>query len=239
MWNEYELTYSGAKGYQKLEKPLNKLVSEERQLKNDIRLLGDINIGAIDEYKTASERLAFFTAQASDITQAEEKLKGLISQLTKMMESQFRELFSVISDNFQTIFRDIFGGGTAYLQLSDEENLLEASIEIIAKPPGKALQNLSLLSGGERALTATALLFAILRLKPSPFCILDEIESALDDANAIRYINYLRKLREDTQFILITHRKSVMEAADVLYGITMQEQGVSALVSVKFEGESA
>ena len=239
MWNEYELTYNGAKGYQKLEKPLNKLVSEERQLKNDIRLLGDINIGAIDEYKTASERLAFFTAQASDITQAEEKLKGLISQLTKMMESQFRELFSVISDNFQTIFRDIFGGGTAYLQLSDEENLLEASIEIIAKPPGKALQNLSLLSGGERALTATALLFAILRLKPSPFCILDEIESALDDANAIRYINYLRKLREDTQFILITHRKSVMEAADVLYGITMQEQGVSALVSVKFEGESA
>ncbi|MCL2565636.1 MAG: chromosome segregation protein SMC [Defluviitaleaceae bacterium] len=239
MWNEYELTYNSAKEYPKLDIPLSKLASSERSLKSDIRQLGDVNVGAIEEYRSASERYEFLTTQAADIKEAEEKLKELISQLTEMMEKQFRAHFAVISDNFSSVFKDIFGGGTAYLQLSDEENVLESGIEIIAKPPGKALQNLSLLSGGERALTATALLFAILRMKPSPFCILDEIESALDDANAARYINYLQKFRGETQFILITHRKSVMEAADVLYGITMQEQGVSALVSVKFEGESA
>ena len=239
MWNEYELTYNGAKDYPKLDRPLSKLTSSERSLKNDIRQLGDVNVGAIEEYRNAYERHKFLTSQAADIKEAEEKLKILISQLTEMMEEQFKEHFTIISDNFSLVFKDIFGGGTAYLQLSDEENVLESGIEIIAKPPGKALQNLSLLSGGERALTATALLFAILRMKPSPFCILDEIESALDDANAARYINYLQKFRNETQFILITHRKSVMEAADVLYGITMQEQGVSALVSVKLEGESA
>ena len=239
MWNEYELTYNGAKDYPKLDKPVNKLLSEERSLKAEIRLLGEVNVGAAREYLAAKERHGFLSAQAADIKEAEGKLKELISQLGEMMEVQFREHFAVISDNFSSVFRDIFGGGTAYLQLSDKENVLESGIEIIAKPPGKALQNLSLLSGGERALTATALLFAILRMKPSPFCILDEVESALDDANAIRYINYLQKFRGETQFILITHRKSVMEAADVLYGITMQEQGVSTLVSVKFEGESA
>jgi len=239
MWNEYELTYNGAKEYPKLDMSLTKLTSSERSLKSDIRQLGDVNVGAIEEYRNAYKRHEFLSSQAADIKEAEEKLKTLISQLTEMMEKQFKEHFVVISDNFSSVFRDIFGGGTAYLQLSDESNVLESGIEIIAKPPGKALQNLSLLSGGERALTATALLFAILRMKPSPFCILDEIESALDDANATRYINYLQRFRSETQFILITHRKSVMEAADVLYGITMQEQGVSALVSVKFEGESA
>jgi len=239
MWNEYELTYNSAKSYIKLDKPLSKLLSEERSLKGDIRQLGDVNVGAIEEYRAAFLRHEFLSAQATDIKEAEEKLKQLIAQLSGMMESQFKEHFAVISDNFSSVFRDIFGGGTAYLKLSDEDNILESGIEIIAKPPGKALQNLSLLSGGERSLTATALLFAILRMKPSPFCILDEIESALDDANAVRYVNYLQKFRGETQFILITHRKSVMEAADVLYGITMQEQGVSALVSVKFEGESA
>jgi len=239
MWNEYELTYSGAKDYPKLEMTLAKLTSSERALKNEIRQLGDVNVGAIEEYRTVSERHEFLTTQAADIRAAEEKLKELILQLTGMMEGQFKEHFAVISENFSAVFSDIFGGGTAYLQLTDEKNVLESGIEIVAKPPGKALQNLSLLSGGERALTATALLFAILRMKPSPFCILDEVEAALDDANAARYVNYLQKFRNETQFILITHRKSVMEASDVLYGITMQEQGVSALVSVKFEGESA
>ena len=239
MWNEYELTYNSAKDYPKLDMPIGKLASKERALKNDIRGLGDVNVGAIEEYRAVSERYEFLTTQAADIKEAEEKLKELISQLSEMMEKQFREHFAVISENFAAVFSDIFGGGTASLQFSDESNVLESGIEIIAKPPGKALQNLSLLSGGERALTATALLFAILRMKPSPFCILDEVEAALDDANAARYIRYLQKFREETQFILITHRKSVMEAADVLYGITMQEQGISALVSVKFEGESA
>jgi len=239
MWNEYELTYNSAKEYSKLDLSPTKLASTERALKSDIRNLGDVNVAAIEEYRTVSERYEFLTSQAADIKEAEEKLKELIAQLSEMMEKQFREHFVMISENFSSVFSDIFGGGTASLKLSDENNVLESGIEIIAKPPGKALQNLSLLSGGERALTATALLFAILRMKPSPFCILDEVEAALDDANAARYIKYLQKLRKDTQFILITHRKSVMEAADVLYGITMQEQGISALVSVKLEGETA
>jgi len=239
MWNEYELTYNSAKEYAKLDMSPTKLASTERSLKSDIRNLGDVNVGAIEEYRTVSERYEFLTTQAADIREAEEKLKELIAQLSEMMENQFREHFAVISENFSSVFSDIFGGGTASLKLSDESNVLESGIEIIAKPPGKALQNLSLLSGGERALTATALLFAILRMKPSPFCILDEVEAALDDANATRYIKYLQRLRKETQFILITHRKSVMEAADVLYGITMQEQGISALVSVKLEGETA
>jgi len=239
MWDEYEITYNQAKDYPRLEKPQSRLISDERSLKHSIKNLGNINVSAIDEYKNVSERYEFLTKQSADIKDAEVKLMDVIEQLSELMEKQFREHFAIISSNFSSVFSDIFGGGTAYLKLSDESNILESGIDIIAKPPGKALQSLSLLSGGERALTATALLFAILRMKPSPFCILDEIESALDDANVVRYVNYLQNFCTNTQFVLITHRKSVMEAADVLYGITMQEQGVSALVSVKFENESA
>ena len=239
MWEEYEITYNQAKGYPRLDKSQTKLISDERSLKNSIKNLGNVNVSAIEEYKNVSERYEFLTKQSEDIKDAEAKLMDVIAQLSELMENQFREHFAIISSNFSSVFNDIFGGGTAYLKLSDENNVLESGIDIIAKPPGKALQSLSLLSGGERTLTATALLFAILRMKPSPFCILDEIESALDDANVVRYVNYLQNFCTDTQFVLITHRKSVMEAADVLYGITMQEQGVSALVSVKFENESA
>ena len=239
MWDEYETTYNQAKNYPRLEKPQTKLISDERSLKNSIKNLGNVNISAIEEFKNVSERYEFLTKQFADIKEAEAKLMDVITQLSELMENQFREHFAIISSNFSSVFADIFGGGTAYLKLADENNVLESGIDIIAKPPGKALQSLSLLSGGERTLTATALLFAILRMKPSPFCILDEIESALDDANVVRYVNYLQNFCIDTQFVLITHRKSVMEAADVLYGITMQEQGVSALVSVKFEDESA
>ncbi|MDL2248281.1 chromosome segregation protein SMC [Tyzzerella sp. OttesenSCG-928-J15] len=239
MWEEYEVTYNQAKTYPLLDMPANKLMSREKTLKNNIRTLGNVNVGAIEEYKLLSERHEFLTKQSADIQDAEVKLKDVIAQLTQLMENQFKEHFAIISSNFSSVFSDIFGGGTAYLQLADENNVLESGIDIIAKPPGKALQSLSLLSGGERSLTATALLFAILRMKPSPFCILDEIESALDDANVVRYVNYLQNFCTDTQFILITHRKSVMEAADVLYGITMQEQGVSTLVSVKLEDASA
>ena len=150
------------------------------------------------------------------------------------MESQFKEQFKIISENFNIVFKEMFGGGKAYLKLSDEVNVLEAGIDIIAQPPGKKLQNMLLLSGGERALTAISILFAILKIKPSPFCILDEIEAALDDANVKRYAQYLKKFSSNTQFIVITHRKGTMEGADILYGITMQEKGVSKLVSVNF-----
>jgi len=156
------------------------------------------------------------------------------------MEKQFREQFKVISENFSQVFQEMFGGGKAYLKLTDTENVLESPIEIVAQPPGKNLQNMQLLSGGERALTAIAILFSILKMKPSPFCILDEIEAALDDANVTRYARYLKQFAEDTQFIVITHRKGTMEHADVLYGVTMQEKGNSKLISVDFsEAEKA
>jgi len=235
MWDEYEITYQEAKNYPKIDKSLNILQSEERSLKNKIRNLGNVNVNAIEEYKLLKERYEFLFSQREDIILAEEKLKEIILKLTELMSSQFYENFNIISENFSKVFAEMFGGGKAYLKLSDKDNILESGIEIIAQPPGKVLQNMSLLSGGERALTATALLFAILKMKPSPFCILDEVEAALDDANVVRYANYLKNFADNTQFILITHRKGVMEAADILYGITMQEQGVSKLVSIKFE----
>ena len=151
------------------------------------------------------------------------------------MEEQFREQFKVISDNFAETFKEMFGGGEASLKLSNDQDILNCGIDIIVQPPGKTLQNMMLLSGGEKALTAISLLFAILKMKPSPFCILDEIEAALDDANVNRYADYLKNFVDDTQFIVITHRKGTMEAADILYGVTMQEKGVSKLVSVKFD----
>lgn len=234
MWNEYELTYNSAKEYKDVELSYTQLQKENKQLKQDIKELGNINIDAIQEYKTISERFEFLTAQRNDIVETEEKLQKIIEDLTISMEKQFTEQFKLISENFSTVFIELFGGGKAYLKLSDN-NILESGIDIIAQPPGKNLQNMMLLSGGERALTAIALLFAILKLKPSPFCILDEIEAALDDANVNRYAGYLRKFSKVTQFIVVTHRKGTMEVANVLYGVTMQEQGVSKLVSVKFE----
>ena len=165
---------------------------------------------------------------------AEEKLSQIIEELLGLMEKQFREQFALISENFGKVFREMFGGGKAYLRLMDTANVLESPIEIVAQPPGKNLQNMQLLSGGERALTAIAILFSILLLKPSPFCILDEIEAALDDANVSRYAQYLKRFSKDTQFIVITHRKGTMEYADVMYGVTMQEKGISKLISVDF-----
>jgi chromosome segregation protein len=235
IWQEYELTYNTAKEYKSDELSNQELQKENRQLKAEIKELGNINIDAIEEYKVVSERYEFLTAQRNDIVEAEIKLQKIIEDLTHSMSEQFIAQFRLISENFGEVFSELFGGGRAYLQLSDSDNILESGIDIIAQPPGKNLQNMMLLSGGERALTAIALLFAILKLKPSPFCILDEIEAALDDANVNRYAEYLRKFSEVTQFIVVTHRKGTMEAADILYGVTMQEQGVSKLVSVKFE----
>ena len=187
-----------------------------------------------EPYQEVKERYEFLTVQRADILEAEEKLRQIIEELSQLMEKQFREQFKVISENFSEVFREMFGGGKAYLKLTDTENVLESPIEIVAQPPGKNLQNMQLLSGGERALTAIAILFSILKMKPSPFCILDEIEAALDDANVTRYARYLKQFAEETQFIVITHRKGTMEHADVLYGVTMQEKGISKLISVSF-----
>jgi len=238
IWEEYELTYQQALSHKRADISETALRREHQQLKTELAALTDVNIGAIEAFKQVKTRHDFLTAQHDDIQQAEEALLELIATLTAQMEEQFLSQFTQIAHHFNEVFREMFGGGSASLRLSDEGNMLESGIEITAQPPGKTLQTLLLLSGGERALTAIALLFAILRLKPSPFCVLDEIESNLDDANVVRFAQFLKQYTDGTQFIIITHRKGTMEAADRLYGVTMQEQGVSKLVSVKFvEGE--
>lgn len=233
MWEEYELTLRMAQAYV-AGLPQATEQREVREWKMLIRALGEVNVGAIEQYREVQERYDFLTAQRADILEAEEKLRQIIQELSERMEAQFRSQFAVISENFSCVFREMFGGGKAYLKLTDQERVLESPIEIIAQPPGKNLQNMQLLSGGERALTAIAILFSILQMKPSPFCILDEIEAALDDANVSRYAKYLKRFSQETQFIVITHRKGTMEYADVLYGVTMQEKGISKLISVDF-----
>ncbi|ATP39323.1 chromosome segregation protein SMC [Solibacillus sp. R5-41] len=207
-------------------------------LKQSIEELGPVNLSAMDEFERVQERYVFLSEQREDLVAAQETLHQAISEMDHEMTDRFNETFKLIRKQFAISFRELFGGGTADLVLLEPDNLLETGIEIIAQPPGKNLQSLSLLSGGERALTAIALLFAILNTRPVPFCILDEVEAALDESNVARYSSYLRKFSEHTQFIVITHRKGTMEGADVLYGITMQESGVSKLVSVKLEEEA-
>ncbi len=233
MWEEYEMTLRMAQEYLAT-LPEGREQPSVKESREQLRALGDVNVGAIEQYRELKERYGFLTAQRADILAAEEKLQQIIQELSEMMETQFREQFGVISENFSEVFREMFGGGKAALKLTDSTNILESPIEIVAQPPGKNLQNMQLLSGGERALTAIAILFAILKMKPSPFCILDEIEAALDDANVSRYAQYLKKFAAQTQFIVITHRKGTMEHADVLYGVTMQEKGISKLISVDF-----
>ena len=206
-------------------------------LKKSIEELGPVNLSAIEEYDRVLERHSFLTEQREDLLAAQETLHEAIKEMDEEMTLRFSETFYAIREQFKRVFRELFGGGQADLVLLDPQNLLETGIEIVAQPPGKKLQNLSLLSGGERALTAIALLFSILNIRPVPFCILDEVEAALDEANVVRYSQYLKKFSRNTQFIVITHRKGTMEGADVLYGITMQESGVSKLVSVKLEDE--
>ncbi len=234
MWEEYEITYVTARAAEKLEMSDNELKSEEKKLRNSIKALGNVNLNAVEEYADVKERYDFLKKNRDDIMETEKKLVEIITDLNSMMEKQFTEQFAIISKNFSSTFAEMFGGGVAELKLSDDSDILNCGIEIAAQPPGKSLKNMMALSGGEKALTAMALLFAILKMKPSPFCILDEIEAALDDANVIRYAEYLKNFTDDTQFIVITHRKGTMEAADILYGVTMQEQGISKLVSVKF-----
>ncbi len=233
MWTEYEITYSYAEELRNdAYENLSELKKQIHVLKSNIRNLGDVNVNAIEEFKEVNERYTFLKGQHDDLIEAEKSLVQIIDELDQGMRTQFTEKFEEIRVEFDKVFKELFGGGRGTIELAEGEDILEAGITIISQPPGKKLQNMMQLSGGEKALTAISLLFAIQNLKPSPFCLLDEIEAALDDSNVSRYANYLHKLTEHTQFIVITHRRGTMTAADRLYGITMQEKGVSTLVSV-------
>ena len=234
MWEEYELTPNSCENY---EKPVNVAQTQKRvkEIREEIKKLGSINVDSIEEYKQLKERYDFMCEQRLDLEDAIAKLKKIINEMTQVMKEQFSEKFKIINKNFNEVFKELFGGGKAELILTDEQNILECGIEIQAQPTGKKLQNMSLLSGGERALTAIALLFAILKINPSPFCVLDEIEAALDDVNVFRYADYLKKFTKETQFLVITHRKGTMEAADTVYGVTMEENGISKLLSMKLK----
>ena len=233
MWEEYEITPNNALSYRKEElTDLPQMKKQVAQIKDEIRKLGSINVNAIEDYKELLERHEFLSGQYNDLVTAEKTLEQIIQELDEGMRRQFTEKFTEIQREFDKAFKELFGGGKGTLELDEEADILEAGIKIISQPPGKKLQNMMQLSGGEKALTAIALLFAIQNLKPSPFCLLDEIEAALDDSNVGRFAGYLQKLTKNTQFIIITHRRGTMNAADRLYGITMQEKGVSTLVSV-------
>ena len=234
MWEEYELTPNNAEQYQK---PENVALTQRRvnNLRTEIRELGSVNVDSIEEYKNLKDRYDFMSEQRLDLENTMSKLRKVISDMTQIMKEQFKEKFKVINKNFGEVFAELFGGGKAELTLEDEENILECGIEITVQPPGKKLQNMMLLSGGEKAFTAIALLFAILKINPAPFCVLDEIEAALDDVNVFRYADYLKKFTDHTQFLVITHRKGTMEVADTVYGVTMEESGISKLLSMKLK----
>ncbi len=233
IWTEYELTYNTALPYKKDYYDLKAGSSEISRLKKEIGMLGYINVNAIEDYKNEEEHHGTYLRQYEDSTKAADDLKKIIRELSVQMRSRFEEEFNKINENFGIVFKELFGGGKAKLELTDSDDVLEAGVDIIAEPPGKKLSNIALLSGGEKALTAIAILLAILRLKPMPFCLLDEIEAALDEANVDRFANYIKRFSNRTQFIVITHKKPTMEHADNLYGVTMEEKGVSKIVSVK------
>jgi chromosome segregation protein len=237
LWDEYELTLTKAIEIT-VDKPVhNYSLSQKRisELKNSLKEMGVVNVTAIDELQKTGERLESMKYQRKDMEETREKLRKIITEVTAIMKEQFSKQLELIRQNFSVVFAELFGGGKADVILTDESNVLDSGVELHVQPPGKKLQNMMLLSGGERALTAIALLFAILKLKPSPFCLLDEIEAALDEANVIRFANYIKWLSSGTQFILVTHRKGSMEAADTLYGVTMEEKGISRIVSLKIE----
>ena len=233
LWEEYELTPNQARKFRDPEMTDRAAIRREiSKLKEAIKRLGNVNVNAIEDYKNVVERHTFLSAQHTDLVESEKQLEGIIDELDRGMRRQFNQKFAEIRDEFDRVFKALFGGGNATLEIDKEVDVLEAAISIIAEPPGKKLQNMMQLSGGEKSLTAISLLFAIQNLKPSPFCLLDEIEAALDDNNVTRFAEYLHRLTKSTQFIVITHRRGTMQSADRLYGITMQEKGVSALVSV-------
>ena len=234
MWEEYELTPNNVENIEKAKNP-SEVQKKVNSIRNEIKELGSVNIDAIKEYKEIKERYDFMSEQRLDLENSSNKLRKVINEMTETMKKQFAEQFKIINKNFGEVFAELFGGGKAELILSDKENILESGIEINVQPPGKKLQNMMLLSGGERAFTAIALLFAILKINPAPFCVLDEIEAALDDVNVYRFAEYLKNFSENSQFLVITHRKGTMEAADTVYGITMEEKGISKLLSMKLK----
>ena len=235
LWEEYELTPSKAKEMTG-DKPVeNYSASLKRinELRSQIKALGNVNVSAIEDLESTQQRYDFLIEQKKDIDDAKEKAMSVITEVTAVMKKQFAEQFVLIRQNFNEMFVRLFGGGKADIVLSDSSNVLESNIDINVQPPGKKLQNMMLLSGGERALTAIALLFGILKLRPAPFCLLDEIDSALDESNVAVYAGFMQNLTKDTQFIMITHRNGTMNAADTLYGVTMEEKGVSTVLSIK------
>ena len=205
---------------------------ESREIRERIKELGDVNVGAIKEYAQVSERYQFLTEQRKDITEAMDQLQVIVDDMEKTIKTKFKSNFDQVVINFEAIFKQLFGGGHAELRLDNEEDPLSSGIEIIAQPPGKKLQNINLMSGGEKTMTAIALMFAVLKTRPTPFCILDEVEAALDDNNIDRFGKYLRNFK-DIQFAIVTHQKATMEHADVLYGVTMPEQGISKVISLR------
>jgi len=239
IWDEYELTYAGAKDY--LKEPFDLAAGDRRvgEIRREIRAMGPVNVTAVEDYRACRERYDELSSQRNDLLKAQDDLQGIIASLQRQMERQFMENFRLMQEYFAETFSKLFGGGQAQLRLLDEQDVLGCGIEIVAQPPGKKLQLLSLLSGGERALTAIAILFAMLRLKPTPFCFLDEIEAALDDGNISTFADYLREFSKDTQFVVVTHRKGTMERCDGLYGVAMEEKGVSSMLSVELKDVGA
>lgn len=234
MWEEYEITPNAVKDYKKPEN-VAQTQKKVKDLRQDLKELGSVNVDSIEEYKSLKQRYDFMCEQRLDLENTMSKLRKMIQEMTIAMKEQFKTQFEIINKNFGEVFKELFGGGQASLSLADEENILECGIDITVQPPGKKLQNMMLLSGGEKAFTAIALLFAILKINPAPFCVLDEIEAALDDVNVYRFAEYLKNYTEKTQFLVITHRKGTMEAADTVYGVTMEENGISKLLSMKLK----
>ena len=235
LWENYELSHSAAEALRQPVENLQKATKDIAELRRKINALGSPNIGAIDEYERVNTRYEFLTGQRDDVDKAKGELLDIIKDLTGQMEELFVERFKEIDRCFRQTFLELFGGGKAALRLEDESNVLECGIEIKVQPPGKALSTISLLSGGEMAFVAIALYFAILKVRPTPFCVMDEIEAALDEANVTRYAQYMRRMADKTQFLVITHRRGTMEEADMLYGVTMQEKGVSTVIELDLE----
>ncbi|MER2080963.1 MAG: chromosome segregation protein SMC, partial [Ruminococcus sp.] len=233
LWEEYELTKREAEKTAVPVRDQQKAQKRLSELKQRIKSLGAVNVSAIEEYKEVSERYEFMSVQVADVEKSKKEIENLITTLTKQMKEVFVESFDRINRNFTETFKELFGGGTASLSLADPENILTSGIDILVHPPGKIVVHLDALSGGEKALVAVALYFAIMKVRPAPFCVMDEIEAALDDVNVFRFASYLRRLTENTQFILITHRRGTMEEADVLYGVTMQDEGISKLLELR------
>jgi chromosome segregation protein len=235
LWDSYELSRTAA---EELRQPVENMAQSTKrisELRREIGRLGNVNVGAIEEYERVSERYNFLSEQRSDVAKAKRELEKIIGDITGEMKEIFTDQFKAIDGCFRQVFLELFGGGRASLELEDEENVLECGIEIKVQPPGKAVTTISLLSGGEKSFVAIALYFAIMKVRPTPFCIMDEIDAALDEANVIRYAEYMRRMAEKTQFIAITHHRGTMEEADMLYGVTMQEKGVTTVISVDLD----